>query len=61
VHSEALKVQFYTAKKKALPNLKNWRGAQILGNDSYFAYIEAAEDAAQQRIWAFYEAVETRR
>ena len=28
------------------------RGAQILSNESYLAYVEAAEDVAQQRIWA---------
>ena len=33
------------------------RGAQILCNDTYLAYVEAARDAAQQRIWTFYAAV----
>ena len=33
------------------------RGAQIPSNDSYWTYVEAARNEAQQRIWAFYEAV----
>jgi hypothetical protein len=33
------------------------RGAQILSDDSYLAYYEEAKDAAQQKIWTFYEAI----
>jgi len=33
------------------------RGAQILSDDSYLAYFEETKDAAQQRIWTFYEAI----
>ncbi len=27
------------------------------GNEAYLAYVEAAGDAAQQKIWTFYDAV----
>ena len=49
-----LEVQIRRQRKK----LQIW-GAQILSNDAYLAYAEAARDAAQQKIWTFYEAVIT--
>jgi hypothetical protein len=33
------------------------QGAQILRDDLYFLYHEETKDAAQHRIWAFYEAI----
>jgi len=45
------------AKKKAPPNLINWRGALILSDDLYLVYHEETKDEAQQRIWTFYEAI----
>ena len=33
------------------------RGAQILSDDLYLAYYEETKNAAQQRIWTFYEAI----
>jgi len=33
------------------------QGAQILSNNLYLAYHEATKDAAQHRIWTFYEAI----
>ncbi|MCD6586822.1 MAG: hypothetical protein J7K96_13785, partial [Desulfobacteraceae bacterium] len=33
------------------------QGAQILSDDSYLAYFEETKNAAQHRIWTFYEAV----
>jgi hypothetical protein len=32
------------------------QGAQILSNDPYLSYSEAAKDAAQRSSWAFYKA-----
>ena len=31
--------------------------AQILSDDLYLAYYEETKDAAQQRIWTFYQAI----
>jgi len=56
-HDGTVKSRIQTAKKKAPPNLINWRGAQILSDDLYLAYHEETKDEAQQRIWTFYEAV----
>jgi len=33
------------------------QGAQILSDNSYLAYFEKTRNAAQHRIWTFYEAV----
>ena len=56
-YDKLVKSRFLMANKKAPPNLKNWRGAQILSDDLYLAYHEEAKDEAQQRIWTFYEAI----
>jgi len=37
------------AKKKVHLSYKNWQGAQILSDDSYFSYFEETKDAAQRR------------
>ena len=56
-YDKLVKSQIPMAKKKAPPILQNWRGAQILSDDLYLAYYEETKDAAQQRIWTFYEAI----
>jgi hypothetical protein len=45
------------AKKKAPPIIKNWQGAQILSDDTYFSYFGETKDAAQRGSWTFYEAI----
>ena len=33
------------------------QGAQILSDNSYLVYFEETKNAAQHRIWTFYEAI----
>jgi hypothetical protein len=47
--------------KKKVHLFWNWQGAQIFSDDLYFLYHEEAKNAAQHRIWAFYEASESGR
>ena len=51
-----VKSKILMAKKKVHQCYKNWQGAQILSDDTYFSYFEETKDAAQHRTWTFYEA-----
>jgi len=51
-----VKSRILTAKYKSSPILWNWQGAQILSNDSYLSYFEAAKDDEQRSSWTFYKA-----
>jgi len=50
-------LQYVTSARPDIPISQNWQGAQILSDDLYLAYFEDTKDAAQQRIWTFYEAI----